>query len=92
MMRVVGVHAVVLLELSNPTPKPMRMMRLHYTFASAGTTISSGDVELEREVQPGAVMVMEVPTPPTATPVTIDGELTTEHDEIIRIFRVSAKL
>jgi hypothetical protein len=91
-MRVVGVHQVVLLELSNPTRHPLRMTRLHYVFASAGSQISSGVVELERDVAPGAVMVTEVPTPASETPITISGELTTEHDQVIRTFRVSARL
>jgi hypothetical protein len=91
-LRVVGVHQVVLLELSNPTRHALRMTRLHYVFASAGAPISSGVIELSRDVAPGAVMVTEVPTPASETPITISGELTTEHDQIIRIFRVSAKL
>ena len=82
----------MLLELTNPTPHALRMTRLHYVFASAGATLSSGDIELDRDVAPGAAMVMKVPTPASTSPVTIDGELTTEHDEVVQIYRVSARL
>ena len=73
----------------------MRLTRLRYTFAAArgGPTIASGVVNLSREIQPGAAVVVEVPFEAgRSEPLTLVGELTAELDQIVRIFRVSAQI
>lgn len=95
-LRVIGVtdaprHEVVFVQVTNPAPRPMRLTKLEYTFAAAGATVSTGAVELERDVPPNAAIVVEVPLDTTSeVPLTLTGKLTAELDQIVRTFKVSA--
>src|SRR5882757_3221483 len=65
-LRVLGVqqetrHDVVFVQVTNPASHPMRLTKLEYTFASAGETVSEGEVPLAREVPAGAAVVVEIP-------------------------------
>lgn len=97
-LRVLGVdqakrHEVVFVQVTNPASHPMRLTKLEYTFAAQGALISEGEVPLEREVPAGAAVVVEVPLDVEAQgPMTLRGKLTTELDEIVRIFTVSAQI
>jgi hypothetical protein len=97
-MTVLGVHdaprhEVVFVQVTNPANRPMRLTKLEYTFASQGTQLSSGEVPLERELEAGAAVVLEVPMETTSEgPMTLSGTLTAELDQIVRIFTVSAKV
>jgi LEA14-like dessication related protein len=97
-LRVIGVHdsarhEVVFVQVTNPANRPMRLTKLEYTFAAAGQTLSEGEVPLQREVPAGAVVVLEVPLDAhSSTPMTLRGKLTTELDEIQKIFSVSAQI
>ena len=97
-LRVLGVHdsprrEVVFVQVSNPANRPMRLTKLEYTFAAAGQTLSVGEVPLQREVPAGAVVVVEVPLDAhPSTPMTLHGKLTTQLDEIQKIFSVSAQI
>lgn len=97
-LRVIGVHdsarqEVVFVQVTNPANRPMRLTKLEYTFAAAGQTLSEGEVPLQREVPAGAVVVVEVPLDARAsTPMTLRGRLTTQLDEIQKIFSVSAQI
>jgi hypothetical protein len=98
-LRVLGVHESlrhesVFVQVTNPAPRAMRLTKLEYTFASQGATLSTGKVPLAREVPAGAAVVIEVPLAtnhPTGA-VTMNGKLTTEADEIVRTFSVSAQV
>jgi hypothetical protein len=95
-LRVIGVHdaprhEVVFVQVTNPAPRPMRLTKLEYSFAAAGATVSTGAVDLEREVPPNAAIVVEVPLDTTSeVPLTLTGKLTAELDQIVRTFKVSA--
>jgi LEA14-like dessication related protein len=98
-LRVLGVrdsfrHDSVFVQVTNPAKQPMRLTKLEYTFASQGATISTGEVPLSREVPAGAAVVVEVPLDidASAGDVTLNGKLTTELDEIVRTFSVSAQV
>jgi len=95
-VRVIGVHEarqheVVFVQVTNPASRPMRLTKLEYTFASEGTTVSTGAVPLSREVPAGAAVVVEVPFDNEIDgPMTLRGKLTAELDQIVRTFSVSA--
>jgi len=100
-MRVIGVHdtardEVVFVQVSNPASRPMRLTKLDYAFAADGSTVSTGELSLEREVPAGAVVVVEVPltvqSGPTSKLLTLQGTLTAELDKMIHTFAVSAQI
>lgn len=84
-------HEVVFVQVTNPASRPMRLTKLEYTFASQGTTVSTGALPLSREVPAGSAVVVEVPLDMLIDgPMTLRGKLTAELDQIIRTFTVSA--
>ena len=86
-------HEVVFLQVTNPANRPMRLTKLEYTFASQGTRIASGEVEILRDLPAGAAAVVEVPLESgTIGPVTLRGTLVAELDQIVRTFTVSAQV
>ncbi|MDB4953568.1 MAG: hypothetical protein JWO36_1137 [Myxococcales bacterium] len=97
-LRVLGVHdtkrhEVVFVEVTNSATHPMHLTKLEYTFAADGTTLSEGAVDLQREVEAGAAVVLEVPLDAESSrPMTLRGRLTAELDEIVRIFQVDAQI
>ena len=97
-LRVLGVHEApeshVFVQVRNPASRPMRLTRLEYTFASAkGTTVSEGDLRLQRDIPAGAVVVLEVPFESESTePLTLEGKVTAELDEYVRTFTVAAQI
>ena len=99
--RVLGVnaatsaHEVVFVQVTNPETRPMRLTKLEYTFAADGATVSTGEMPIERDVPAGSTVVVEVPldeSSPTTKPITLEGKLTAELDQIVRIFQVSAQI
>lgn len=97
-LRVLGVqqetrHEVVFVQVTNPAKHPMRLTKLAYTFASAGETLSQGEVALAREVPAGAAVVVEIPLEvPSEQAMTMSGKLTTELNQIVQIFSISAQI
>ena len=97
-LRVLGVqqetrHDVVFVQVTNPASHAMRLTKLAYTFASAGETVSEGEVPLSREVPAGAAVVVEIPLDsPSEKPMTMSGKLTTELNDLVQIFSVSAQI
>ena len=109
-LRVLGVQTdpaprqpdVVVVQLTNPASRPLRVTRLNYTFASSsGITVSTGEMPLSREVPAGQAIVVEIPLAmepaetaanPTGSELTLRGVLTTETDEIVKTFRVQAQV
>ncbi len=108
-LRVLGVQSpapkqpdIVVVQLTNPASRPLRLTRLNYTFASsAGITVSTGEMPLSREVPAGQAIVVEIPLElapaeqeanPTGSALTLRGVLTTETDEIVKTFRVQAQV
>lgn len=86
-------HEVVFVQVTNPASRPMRLTKLEYTFASQGTRVSSGEVELFRDLPAGAAAVVEVPLDfGTSGPLTLRGTLVAELDQIVRTFTVSARV
>jgi LEA14-like dessication related protein len=98
-LRVIGVadaprHEVVFVQVTNPAKRPMTLTKLEYKFATSAATISEGSLALHREVPAGAAIVVEVPLDAEAPeqPMTLQGKLTAELDEIVRTFKVSAEI
>lgn len=97
-LRVLGVqqetrHDVVFVQVTNPASHSMRLTKLEYTFASAGETVSEGEVPLARDVPAGAAVVVEIPLDsPSEKPMTMSGKLTTELNDLVQIFSVSAQI
>ena len=100
-LRVLGVHdevatqqqQVVFVQVTNPANHPLKLTKLEYTFAADGATVSAGEVPLEREVAAGAAVVVEVPLDSASDkPMTLQGTLTTELDQVERTFPVQAQI
>jgi hypothetical protein len=100
-LRVIGVEGdqlrprreVVFVQVTNPASHTMRLTKLEYTFAADGATLSSGQVALSRDVEPGAAVVVEVPLDEhPQRPLVLTGELTAELDQIVQIFQVHAQI
>lgn len=98
-LRVLGVHQApashVFVQVSNPAPRPLHLTKLDYVFASSsGTTLAQGSMPIERDVPGGAVAVLEVPldAEPSADPISLKGKLTGELDQIVRTFKLNARI
>jgi LEA14-like dessication related protein len=97
-LRVLGVHDapardVVFVQVTNPAASPMRLTKLDYTFAAAGTTLSAGELPLEREIPAGSAIVVEVPLDTDSKRATsLRGTLVTELDQMVREFQISAQI
>ena len=97
-LRVIGVEKAqrrdfVFVQVTNPARQPMHLTKLSYTFAADGQAVSSGAVDLSRDVQPGSAVVVEVPLVERPhKPMTLTGELTAELDQIVQIFAVNARI
>jgi hypothetical protein len=87
---------VVVVQVTNPASRPMRLTKLQYSFASSsGETVSEGEMPLSRDLPPGAAIVVEVPMDLPASSegsVQLRGLLTAVSDEIVKTFRVSAQV
>lgn len=88
---------VVYVEVVNRAKRPMRLQRLQYTFAAAGSTTTHGELQLgHRLVEAGSAVVVEVPLPAGDSPqggtLTLAGKLWAEQDEILRSFKVAAEV
>jgi hypothetical protein len=99
-LRVLGVHdaplahEVVFVQVSNPANQSMRLQKLDYTFAADGATVSTGSLDLERDVAAGSTVVVEVPldSDSGSQSMTLQGVLTAELDQIVRTFQVQAQI
>jgi LEA14-like dessication related protein len=99
-LRVLGVHddaptahEVVYVQVTNPANQPMKLTKLEYTFAADGATVSTGEVPLARDIPAGAAVVVEVPLDSTSDkPMTLQGKLTAESDQVVRTFDVEAQI
>ena len=98
-LRVIGVHdraahEIVFVQVTNPASRPMRLTNLTYKFAADGTTLSTGDLPLARDVPAESAIVVEVPLDAVAPakPIMLTGTLTTELDRIVRSFDVSTQV
>lgn len=96
MLGVQNAQDVVVVQVTNPASRPMRLTKLQYSFASSsGETVSEGEMPLSRDLPPGAAIVVEVPMDlPESSDgqVQLRGLLTTVSDEIVKTFRVSAQV
>jgi hypothetical protein len=96
-LRVVSVEhntakPVLLVQVTNPEARPIRLQRLQYTFGSTGHT-TQGEVLLSRDVAAGAAVILEVPVELDGQgPFTLQGNLTALIDRIVRIYPVNAKV
>lgn len=88
---------VVYVEVVNRAKRPMRLQRLQYTFAAAGSATTHGELQLgHRLVEAGSAVVVEVPLPASDSgqggTLTLAGRLWAEQDEILRSFKVAAEV
>jgi hypothetical protein len=87
-----GRRAILLVQVTNPERRSIRLQRLTYSFAGAGHSIR-GEVELERDVAAGAVAIVEVPVHFDGTgPFVLEGNLTALLDRIIRVYPVNVSV
>lgn len=99
-LRVLGVNeaaaaAHVFVQVTNPATRAMRLTKLEYRFASArsGTTVSAGEIRIEREVPAGSAVVVEVPlSGGPSEALTLQGKLTAELDQIVRTFGLAVDI
>ena len=71
----------------------MRLTKLEYTFAAAGTTLSTGELPLERDVPAGARSSSRFrSTRDSKTPMMLKGKLIAELDQMVREFQISAQI
>jgi hypothetical protein len=83
---------VLLVQVTNPERRSIRLQRLVYTFASSEHT-STGEVLLSRDVAAGAAVIVEVPVEFDGSgPFTLEGNLTAVLDRIVRIYPVTASV
>ncbi len=84
-----GHHLKLFVEVVNYAKRPMRLQRLQYEFGP-----DRGEVKLQRTVDPGSAIVVEVPilldSGQETDGLTLRGNLITEQDEIIRAYPVNA--
>jgi hypothetical protein len=85
---------VVFVQVTNPASHAMRLTKLEYSFAASGTTVSTGELSLSRDVPADSTVVVEVPLDTAAVPpeqtLKLEGKLTAEQDEIVQTYRVEA--
>lgn len=90
---------VLLVQVTNPERRPIRLQRLEYTFAAASAGEhdehrSRGEVLLSRDVAAGAAVIVEVPVQledlgGSKGPFTLEGNLTASIDRIERIYPIT---
>lgn len=99
-LRVVSVEQsspkpVLLVQVTNPESRSIRLQRLEYTFAGS-THSTQGEVILSRDVAAGAAVVLEVPVDLDGLegqgPFVLEGNLTALIDRIVRTYPVTAKV
>jgi hypothetical protein len=82
----------LLVQVTNPELRSIRLQRLAYSFAGADTTVR-GQVELSRDVAAGAAVIVEVPvTFAGHGPFTLEGNLTALLDRIVRTYPITASI
>jgi len=97
-LRVLGINNapardVVFVQVTNPAATPMRLTKLDYKFSAAGTTLSTGELPIERDVPPGSAVVVEVPLDSESKkPMLLKGTLVAELDQMVREFQISAQI
>jgi hypothetical protein len=98
-MTVLGVQSaarsgdgVVILQVTNPANRPLRVQKLEYTFAAKGGEPTSGVVSVLRDIPAGSTVVVEVPIDPyqVGVPVQLRGRLVTLLDQIVTSYPVNA--
>lgn len=84
---------VLLVQVTNPERRPIRLQRLEYTFAGAAH-VTRGAVQLSRDVAAGAAVIVEVPVELDGQkgPFKLQGSLTALIDRIVRIYPVTAEM
>ncbi len=84
--------SVLLVQVSNPEPRAIRLQRLAYTFAGASHS-SHGEVLLSRDIAAGGAAIVQVPvTFEGAGPFRLEGSLVALLDRVERTYPVAAAL
>jgi hypothetical protein len=88
-------NAMLFVEVVNRAPRAMRLERLQYTFGADAQRIARGDIALDRTIDAGGAVVVQVPIDlaSTATPGEtwiLRGELSAHENELQRTFEVNA--
>jgi len=90
-----GDAAVVLIEVVNHAPRAMQLERLQYSF---GPTTAPAEVDLDRTVEAGSSVIVQVPIDlgktaiPPGQSVVLDGQLYAHENAIERTFPVRASV
>jgi hypothetical protein len=90
---------VVLVEVVNHAKRPMHIERLQYSFGADGSVDPArGEVSLDRTVEAGAAVIVQLPLDLGTTAITpgqelvLDGELFAHENAIERSFPVRAQM
>lgn len=87
---------VLLVQVTNPESRPIRLQRLQYTFAGANHSAPvQGEVLLSRDIPVGAAVIVEVPVDHQLAgdgPFTLEGNLEALIDRIVRVYPVATKV
>ncbi|MCE9576843.1 MAG: hypothetical protein K8W52_27095 [Deltaproteobacteria bacterium] len=105
-LKVIGVErahrdsrgAVLFVEVVNRAPRAMRLERLQYTFGADAQRTARGDIALDRTVDAGAAVIVQVPVDLSsagATPgetLMLHGELSAHENDLERTFTINASV
>lgn len=103
-LKVIGVErahrdnrtGVILVEVVNRAPRAMRLERLQYTFGADAHREAHGDIALDRTVDAGGAVVVQVPVDLVgAAPgekLQLHGELRAHQNDLQRTFPIEATL
>lgn len=90
-----GSGSIVLLQVVNHAQRPMQLERLQYSFGAAQ---NGGELSLDRTVEAGAAVIVQVPLDlgttaiPPGQPLILDGELYAHENATERTFAVRASV
>ena len=94
-MHAADTQRVVFVQVTNPAGQAMRLTKLDYTFEASGSTVSTGELSLSRDVPADSTVVVEVPLDAASIPdkpLKLEGTLTARQDELERTFPVEAQV
>ena len=85
-------NQVLLIQVTNPERRSIRLQRLAFTFASSDHS-SRGEVQFSRDIAAGGAVIVEVPVEFGGHgPFTLKGQLTALMDRIERTYPVQASV
>jgi hypothetical protein len=95
-LRVGNRNNVVVVQVTNPIARPLRLQRLEYTFAAsqgASKAEQRGELLLARDIPASSAVVVEVPLDSDEHgAMTLTGRLYTQRDQVVTSYAISAQV